>query len=100
MADISKISPNGGTTIYDIKDAVARNSIASKQDKLTWDSAPTSGSTNPVTSGGIFTAIQNASGSGTIVQWDDLTASQKSELISAAAAIIEEDIGSTDSMEF
>lgn len=31
--------------------------LALKQDLLTWDAAPTSGSTNPVTSGGIFTAI-------------------------------------------
>lgn len=31
-----------------------------KQDALTFDSAPTSGSVNPVTSGGVYTAIQNA----------------------------------------
>lgn len=31
-----------------------------KQDKLTFDSAPTSGSSNPVTSNGILTAINNA----------------------------------------
>lgn len=31
-----------------------------KQDELTFDSAPTSGSSNPVTSGGVYTAIQNA----------------------------------------
>lgn len=29
-----------------------------KQDALTFDSAPTSGSTNPVTSGGVYTALQ------------------------------------------
>lgn len=33
--------------------------IAEKQDKLTFDSTPTSGSTNPVTSGGIYDAINN-----------------------------------------
>lgn len=32
------------------------------QNKLTFDSAPTQGSTNPVTSGGVYTAIQNAGG--------------------------------------
>lgn len=30
----------------------------SKQDKLTFDTTPTSGSTNPVTSGGVYTALQ------------------------------------------
>lgn len=29
------------------------------QEKLTWDYAPTQGSTNPVTSGGVYTAIKN-----------------------------------------
>ena len=33
--------------------------IAAKQDKLTFDSTPTSGSTNPVTSGGVYDAINN-----------------------------------------
>lgn len=33
--------------------------IAAKQDKLTFDNTPTSGSTNPVTSGGVYDAINN-----------------------------------------
>lgn len=33
-----------------------------KQAALTFDSSPTSGSTNPVTSGGIYTAIEEAVG--------------------------------------
>ena len=33
--------------------------IAAKQDKLTFDSKPTSGSTNPITSGGVYDAINN-----------------------------------------
>lgn len=33
--------------------------VNTKQDKLTFDSAPTSGSSNPVTSGGILTALTN-----------------------------------------
>ena len=32
-----------------------------KQNSLTFDAAPTLGSTNPVTSGGVYTALQNAS---------------------------------------
>ena len=34
--------------------------IATKQDTLTFDNTPTSGSSNPVTSGGVYTAIENA----------------------------------------
>ena len=34
-----------------------RQSIATKQDKLTFDESPTAGSTNPVTSNGIKAAI-------------------------------------------
>ena len=42
--------------------------VAGKQDKLTFDSAPTSGSNNPVTSGGIFNAInENNSGFSCII---------------------------------
>lgn len=37
--------------------------LAAKQDALTFDAAPTQGSQNPVTSGGVYTAIQNAAGS-------------------------------------
>ena len=36
------------------------SSLSNYQTKLTFDSAPTSDSTNPVTSGGVFTALQNA----------------------------------------
>ena len=34
--------------------------LAAKQDLLTFDAAPTQNSTNPVTSGGVYTAIDNA----------------------------------------
>lgn len=37
--------------------------ISTKQDKLTFDSEPTEGSSNPVTSGGVFNAINSVSGS-------------------------------------
>ena len=38
------------------------SSLSNFQAKLTFDSAPTSDSTNPVTSGGVYTALQNAGG--------------------------------------
>ena len=37
------------------------NGLSGKQNTLTFDSAPTSGSTNPVTSGGVFSAINTVS---------------------------------------
>ena len=39
-----------------------RNMLSTKQDVLTFDSAPTSGSINPVTSGGVFSALANLGG--------------------------------------
>ena len=36
---------------------VLATALALKEDKLTFDSAPTTGSTNPVTSGGVYTAL-------------------------------------------
>ncbi len=46
------------------KDAIAIQDglIAGKQDALTFDTTPTANSTNPVTSGGIYTAISAVSG--------------------------------------
>lgn len=38
-----------------------KTTVAGKQDKLTFDSTPTSGSTNPVTSGGVYSAINTKS---------------------------------------
>lgn len=35
-----------------------QTALDAKQDELTFDSAPTSGSTNPVTSGGVYTALE------------------------------------------
>ena len=39
--------------------AVERNTWDAKQNALTFDSAPTSGSTNPITSGGVYEALKN-----------------------------------------
>ena len=40
--------------------AAQKTAWTNKQNALTFDAAPTSGSGNPVTSGGVYTAIQNA----------------------------------------
>ena len=57
-----------------------------KQDKLTFDSVPTENSTNPVTSGGVYTAIANASPSDSVSKSGDemngiLTAYNNTEYI-------------------
>lgn len=53
----------GNTDISDIGDGTITDAINTlnegKQNVLTFDNSPTSGSNNPVTSGGIFTALQN-----------------------------------------
>ena len=62
--------PAGGTAVKATADAngnniantyatqtALTNGLAAKQNALTFDSAPTSGSSNPVTSGGVFSAI-------------------------------------------
>jgi hypothetical protein len=50
-----------GATAYTDAMAVSANAsaIAAKQNTLTFDSSPTSGSVNPVTSGGVFNALGN-----------------------------------------
>ena len=51
----SWVLQDGGTASY--TKAEVDTLLAAKQNTLTFDSTPTSGSTNPVTSGGIYTAI-------------------------------------------
>lgn len=72
MSEISVLNlPEIGE--YDIKDATARNDIASKQDALTFDNTPTNGSNNPVKSGGIYSALSNKSNSEAIAPLFDTT---------------------------
>lgn len=52
---------DGTTQEYEIVDATARASLQNKQNTLTFDSTPTANSTNPITSGGVYTAISNIS---------------------------------------
>ena len=62
-------SPSGGIVIAGTSGEIARsdktipdllNAIAAKQDALTFDTTPTANSTNPVTSGGVKAAIDDA----------------------------------------
>lgn len=54
--------------------------IKEKQDSLTFDSTPTSGSSNPVTSGGVYTALSgkqsSISGGATTILHSNLTSSR------------------------
>lgn len=56
--DIENTSTVSGATVTDALRALS-DEIANKQNSLTFDTTPTSGSTNPVTSGGIDTALSN-----------------------------------------
>lgn len=49
--------PSGGIPASDLASGVIPD-ISGKQDTLTFDTAPTANSTNPVTSGGVYTALQ------------------------------------------
>lgn len=54
---ISELSENLDTNYYD--KTYVDNALANKQDALTFDNAPTQNSSNPVTSGGVYNALQN-----------------------------------------
>ncbi len=55
---VTSLSSSSTNTQYPSAKCVYDN-LATKQNSLTFDSAPTSGSTNPVTSGGIYTALSS-----------------------------------------
>ncbi len=50
----------GAANAADVPTAEQQAAWSAKQDALTFDSAPVQNSTNPVTSGGIYTALQSA----------------------------------------
>ena len=52
-----KISPDASSTNQLIDKTYVDTELGKKQNTLTFDSTPTSGSTNPVTSGGVYTSI-------------------------------------------
>lgn len=80
-ADAAKTAADSAKTTADAAKAAAEQAstdvqemqlaLEGKQDALTFDSSPTSGSDNPVTSDGIYKAIQ--AGSGTITLDDTVT---------------------------
>ncbi len=53
--DLSTLQTQVGTNTADITQL--KTDVAGKQDELTFDAAPTADSTNPVTSGGVYTAL-------------------------------------------
>lgn len=54
--DITNASTVTGSTVSDALETLS-GEIANKQDALTFDNSPTSGSSNPVKSGGVYTAL-------------------------------------------
>ena len=73
LSTLSTVTAGGDITSGgDIEDG-SGNVLSAKQDALTFDSAPTDGSTNPVTSDGIYTALddkQNAITAGTGLEFN------------------------------
>ncbi len=80
---LKSINENAVTGVFDDDETYADGTIGAaikdKQDTLTFDATPTAGSTNPVTSGGVKTALDDkvaknanitASSSNSIVQYD------------------------------
>lgn len=61
----------GVPALWEKVKAAISSALAAKQDKLTFDSTPTSDSTNPVTSGGIYSAINAVKVDGYTVKKDD-----------------------------
>lgn len=53
-------APKGTATLQLATTAFVQNAIDDKQDTLTFDAAPTENSTNPVTSGGVYMALEDA----------------------------------------
>lgn len=54
----------------ELSEIATQDDLDAKQDTLTFDSAPMQGSTNPVTSGGVFTALSGKQG--TLTQGDNI----------------------------
>lgn len=62
-ADVSTLQSDVSALQSDV--STLSDEIASKQDALTFDNAPASGSSNPVKSSGIYTALQSKAGTAT-----------------------------------
>ena len=86
-ADATALTTHTGNSDIHVT-AAQKTAWSGKQDALTFDSAPTSGSTNPVTSGGVYTAIQNAGKEPYVYSFaaNDWTAGTDDATITIAAA--------------
>lgn len=90
-----------GTNLIPVSTKVAKDiadtAVAGKQDTLTFDNVPTANSNNPVKSGGVYTAIQNAISSVDGVFWGQYNTTTISEVANAISSnllpIIEKDGG-------
>jgi len=66
-----KPADDGKILVVENGEWAVKDVLADKQDVLTFDPEPTEGSTNPVTSGGVYEAIENASGLPEVTTDDD-----------------------------
>ena len=82
MADISEIKK--GQQLYNIKDKVAREQLATKQEALIFDEVPQQGSNNPAKSGGIYTQIQDLSSNIQEIQKELMTKADQADTYNKA----------------
>lgn len=94
VQDTDEVAIERGTTTYKttvekLSDEIAQTggvqtALAGKQDTLTFDNSPTNGSSNPVKSGGVYTAVNNVAS-----QLDELHVSSTSqENISSVVSLL------------
>lgn len=86
-ADATALTTHTGNSDIHVT-AAQKTAWSGKQDALTFDSAPTSGSGNPVTSGGVYNAVQEAGKSPYVYSFSasDWTAGTDDATITIAAA--------------
>jgi len=82
ISDLSTIRSGAALGATAVQPSDMEEALSSKQDTLTFDSTPTSGSTNPVTSGGVYTSlttkVDKVAGKG--LSTNDFTDSEKAQI--------------------
>ena len=82
IPDLSTIRSGASAGATAVQPSVMEQALSNKQNTLTFDSTPTSGSTNPVTSGGVYTAlnekVDKVTGKG--LSTNDFTDSDKAQI--------------------
>ena len=101
-SNVSEFTNDSGylTAVPDeyVTETELETALTDKQDTLTFDTTPTEDSTNPVTSGGVYTAISSIDVSSYSVDLSGYYTSTETD--AAIAAAIEEAIGNVESSSY